>query len=745
MPGVGATYENVVNAEHVYEDLTDSDLSAGWREVGVAVPDKARSVPPPVKRTQVTSFRVFQPVIGPATAKDRKRYQQYALTAIPLDEGWKPKVEATLRKESVKPWQVACKNRGVLELKNFLYQQAHEESPQNAVLPLAVEPDQLSGFGEAVFEWMSVVTFIKGAEDPDKDLHWPLPVYVPKEDIWASTAEIESMFRTFSSDPAAMEKARKGNAAAMDAKFMMPPWSPATGAVVGPDGTFTYEACTDLVIKPNHDVNYKIKGGPILAATDWCFHPDKMMGFTGDIRKKRIKRGREPVEIMLTAMCDGARDVWGILGPRLIIRGTRCQVVEFSKFFCDEDLGFPRWWGRLPSQTRQAFLSRPKWYGLPSELDPHFRDLIHAAEETVKPGDEFVLGRLNEEKLISCTPAATNWFKLEDMIKKKYGEATFSTVGGEQGMTGRTTLFFHAAMQDLKFGTPFVSTIISARKLNAAMDFEPWKDRALWLKKLEKERLVLNPEERKLVHQAHLSHISDYHRKLFADERSTHIYTPRSVDGTVTGPGNQPRASIPPHVRIALDSNYTRGVPIALDSSGLRHSIGADGLPGPSTLPASRARPPPLDIRTASCWTAAVRRENRAQKNARAEDMLEAEDTVNNQRRVEEGLSSLDPDARLPSRIPHDTATDAFARQGALAQEDHPLRPMGARRAQEVLAENRVAGISPIQESDEPPDSPPTPLIEQRPLPTLLTARADPPPDQVPEQQAVADVCRLVC
>ena len=29
-----ATYENVVNAEHVYADLEDSDLSAGWREVG---------------------------------------------------------------------------------------------------------------------------------------------------------------------------------------------------------------------------------------------------------------------------------------------------------------------------------------------------------------------------------------------------------------------------------------------------------------------------------------------------------------------------------------------------------------------------------------------------------------------------------------------------------------------------------------------------------------------------------------
>ena len=161
MPGVGATYENVVNAEHVYEDLTDSDLSAGWREVGVAVPDKARSVPPPAKRTQVTSFRLFQPVIGPATAKDRKRYQQYALTAIPLDEGWKPKVEATLRKESVKPWQMAGLNRGITEREVFLFQQAHEEQPQNAALPLDIDPAQLSGYAEAVFEWLSVVTFIK--------------------------------------------------------------------------------------------------------------------------------------------------------------------------------------------------------------------------------------------------------------------------------------------------------------------------------------------------------------------------------------------------------------------------------------------------------------------------------------------------------------------------------------------------------------------------------------------------------
>ena len=82
-----------------------------------------------------------------------------------------------------------------------------------------------------------------------------------------------------------------------------------------------------------------------------------------------------------------------------------------------------------------------------------------------------------------------------------------------------------------------------------------------------------------------------------------------------------------------------------------------------------------------------------------------------------------------------------------MAQEDHPLRPMGARRAQEVLAENRVEGVPSIQESTEPPDSPPPPLIEQRLLPSLLTAGTPvpaPPPDLVPEPQAGADVCRLV-
>ena len=264
MPGVGATYENVVNAEHVYEDLNDSDLSAGWTEVGAAVPSKTCSVPPKrIKRVQVRSFRVFQPVVGPATVNDRKRYVPFALKEIPLDVEWKTKVEATLRKESVKPWQVAGMHRGELTFERFLFQKAAEETPQNAELPLDVQPNQLSGFGEAVFEWLSVLTFIKGTEDPDPDMHWPLPVYEPKADVWASTAEVECMFRTFSSDPAAMEKARKGNAEAVNAKFMMPPWSPATGAVLGPNDDFMYEACTDLVIKPNHDVNYKIFGGTV--------------------------------------------------------------------------------------------------------------------------------------------------------------------------------------------------------------------------------------------------------------------------------------------------------------------------------------------------------------------------------------------------------------------------------------------------------------------------------------------------
>ena len=93
-----------------------------------------------------------------------------------------------------------------------------------------------------------------------------------------------------------------------------------------------------------------------------------------------------------------------------------------------------------------------------------------------------------------------------------------------------------------------------------------------------------------------------------------------------------------------------------------------------------------------------------------------------------------------PSTVQHDSATDAFARQGALAQDDHPLRHMGARRAQEVLTENRVEGILPMPEVDEPPESSQPPL----PAPDAEAPITDPPPDQLPEPNAVADVCRLV-
>jgi len=181
------TYEDVESSEHVYEDILDSDIPTGWTGVrGATVPDKARSVPPPVNYVQVKDFRVFQPVIGPAAIKNRQRYLPYDLQPIPLDEEWKPKVEATLRKESVKHWQVAGLERGNAESEKFLFQQAPEEEPQNAALPLAIDPAQLSGYAEAVFEWLSVITFIKGAEDPDPDMHWPLPVLVPKNDVWAA-------------------------------------------------------------------------------------------------------------------------------------------------------------------------------------------------------------------------------------------------------------------------------------------------------------------------------------------------------------------------------------------------------------------------------------------------------------------------------------------------------------------------------------------------------------------------------
>ena len=341
MPGVGATYENVVNAEHVYEDLNDSDLSAGWTEVGASGAETCSVPPKRIKRVQVRSFRVFQPVVGPATVNDRKRYVPFALKEIPLDVEWKTKVEATLRKESVKPWQVAGMHRGELTFERFLFQKAAEETPQNAELPLDVQPNQLSGFGEAVFEWLSVLTFIKGTEDPDPDMHWPLPVYEPKADVWASTAEVECMFRTFSSDPAAMETARKGNAEAVNAMFMMPPWSPATGAVLGPNDDFMYEACTDLVIKPNHDVNYKT-----LAARPSPPLTTRSTPTTWDRRTKGML-----VETRQTVWCRWrscsrpsarARDVWGP-GSTNCHSGTRYQIVEFAKLFCDKELGFSGW------------------------------------------------------------------------------------------------------------------------------------------------------------------------------------------------------------------------------------------------------------------------------------------------------------------------------------------------------------------------------------------------------------------
>ena len=164
-----ATYENVVNAEHVYVDIKDPDLHDGWTGVGAAIPEKTHSVPPAVKHVQVKAFRVFRPVISAATIKNRQRYLPFDLTPLPWDDLWRPKVEAAIRQESWSVWQRAGLDRGS---GSFIYQRAGEEEPQNAVLPLKIEPGQLSGYAEAVFEWLSVITFIKGEENPNATMHW---------------------------------------------------------------------------------------------------------------------------------------------------------------------------------------------------------------------------------------------------------------------------------------------------------------------------------------------------------------------------------------------------------------------------------------------------------------------------------------------------------------------------------------------------------------------------------------------
>ena len=87
--------------------------------------------------------------------------------------------------------------------------------------------------------------------------------------------------------------------------------------------------------------------------------------------------------------------------------------------------------------------------------------------------------------------------------------------------------------------------------------------------------------------------------------------------------------------------------------------------------------------------------------------------------------------------VQHDKATDALARQGALAQEDHPMRLMGARTIQEAQKKFQANGLSRIVESDEPPE------LLQPPLQAPAVPAPGPSPDQLPDPDAVAEVYRF--
>ena len=247
--------------------------------------------------------------------------EQFRSTAIPDNAEWQPSAEKVLP-SSRADWRVATMIRSEPSYrKRFIYANAQKETDVTfAQCPLPCSSGELSGICESIVDWLHEMSFLKGWE----------PIQLSqKEDVWLKWGADD--FRTINEGEDAWVRRDPGSH-----PYVI------NGQV--------REVRNEFVLDANHDCNFKIEAGP------------------------RFGKNQKRASIRVTAF-EGAkaRDPWGVLGPRIQISeadtATIKQLAEvFIKGF-DNNPGWFDWWDIQLPREKESYRKRPKFYGLPPDLD----------------------------------------------------------------------------------------------------------------------------------------------------------------------------------------------------------------------------------------------------------------------------------------------------------------------------------------------------------------------------------------
>ena len=273
----------------------------------------------------------------------KRLHEQFRSSTIPDNEDWKEAAGRVLP-SSLTDWRAANMLRGDHSyLQKFIYSNFINEAKETfAQLPLPVKDFELSGVCESILDWLNELSFLQ---------NWDPPTTEDKNDVWLHWSD--DAFRTINEGENTWVRRDPGS---HPCKL----------------GDTTRVIRNEFVLNANHECNFTISAGP-------RFGPKrKQASFRVTDHEGRAKHGR---------------DAWGVLGPRLQICEAPAETIQqlghfFLKGFNDHP-GWFTWWDQLEDRARESYLKRPKYFGLPPDLDEGVASALDWEWRQAPPGTRF--------------------------------------------------------------------------------------------------------------------------------------------------------------------------------------------------------------------------------------------------------------------------------------------------------------------------------------------------------------------
>ena len=272
-------------------------------------------------------------------------YEQFRSSRIPNDADWQQAADRVLP-SSQADWRVANMYRSEpAYCKRFIYSSTANAAGETfAQCPLPCTSTELSGICESIADWLNEISYLTG---------WDPIVLTPKEDVWLDWGDDD--FRIINEGENVWIRRDPGSHPCQV-------------------GEQVRQIRNEFVLNANHECNFTIEAGP------------------------RFGKTQKRASMRVTAY-EGSkpRDTWGVLGPRVQILEAPTEVVaELAAVFLQgvemygtTNPGWFDWWDIQLDRAKESYLKRPKFFGLPPELDAGVAATLEGEWRRVPPGARY--------------------------------------------------------------------------------------------------------------------------------------------------------------------------------------------------------------------------------------------------------------------------------------------------------------------------------------------------------------------